>query len=203
MNKPSFSKGGHIKRLSEGGDAIDYTPLTRDEDGNLIDENGGRWTSAEEWLRQDAQKNPEKYSPIYPRLGEPLKKEHSYIDRTAAVDGEGAYRTQHPDGTITGIGGKKLGEVVPGKPEFRFSGNDIITRHIIDEDTVYMMARPTPYGYEDRRGRAKDKDVNKYRQRTNTGWQWKRNVWNKLYNSGIFTKPEYIQLEQVFKKAKK
>lgn len=96
-----------------------------------------------------------------------------------------------------------MGRIVPGKPEVRYSNNDVITRHIMGDDTIYMMARPTYSGYEDRRGRATDEDVPKYRNRINTGWQWKRDLWKKAYNSGIVDTPEYIQLEKVFNKAKK
>lgn len=122
---------------------------------------------------------------------------------TAAMDGENAYRTQHPDGTITGFGGRIVERIVPQKPAIRYSGNDPITRHVIGNDTVYMMSRPTDTGYLDRRGRAADKEVAKYRNRVNTGWQWKRNLWKKAYNSGLVDTPEYIQLEKVFKKATK
>ena len=192
MQGGMFKRGGKmdqaVKKM-QWGETIDYTPLV-EEDGKLYDETGGVWTSASEWLRHDAGLHPEKYSPIYPKLGEPLTKPHSYVDMTAAMDGENAYRTQHPDGTITGFGGQIVERIVPQKPAIRYSGNDPITRHVVGNDTVYMMSRPTTTGYLDRRGRATDKEVSKYRNRVNTGWHWKRDLWKKAYNSGLVDTPE-------------
>lgn len=172
-SKTMFEKVGKmdqaVKRLSEG-DVVDHTSLYKSDDGRFYDEQGNAWTSKEEWVRSDAQKNPKKYSPVYPKLGMPLTKEHHYLDRDAVISGEPAERIQKTDGSVVDQFGNKVDQIVSPKPEIRHSGNDPIMRYIINNDTVYMMNRPTRHGYEGLNGKASDDSVSKYRERVNTGW---------------------------------
>lgn len=158
-----------VKRMSKGS--------TVSESGDYYDENGNRWSSREDYLSADRKKNPSKYSPVVPALGHPINSSREFIDYDAEVAGEHSERIQNQDGTITDAFGRNYGHVVAPKPEVRFSGNDVVTRTIVDwdgdglrqKDTIYTINRVLPVGHDFRHDRASNKDVSKYRKRVNTG----------------------------------
>ena len=165
-----------VKKMSEGS-AIS-------ESAEYYDENGNKWSSREDYLNDDRKKNPLKYSPVVPALGHPLNSSREFIDYDAAVAGEYSDRIQNQNGSITDSFGRNYGHVIAPKPEVKFSGNDVITRTIVDwdgdgvrqKDTIYTINRVLPMGYDFRHGRASDESVSKYRNRVNSGWGWKRKL---------------------------